>query len=140
MGYDLSIKKDNSKISKSEWLHYILTDPEFEKIDEFSAQIPSGPLMTIQIPDSGLWNKEVPFTFREEDGKITVKNPDLKIIEKMVSISIELGASVMGEEGEKYDKEYIEKEKNKAQIDMELVENLKIKPFDPNKRWWQFWK
>ena len=140
MGYNISIKKHDSKISKEKWLKYVDDDPELKQINEFSAQLPDGRSITTQIPDSALWNNEIPFTYYEDYGEITVKNPDLKIIEKMVSISKKLNAFVAGEEEEIYDEEYIQNEKNKPELNLEDFKNIKIKEFNPNKKWWQFWK
>lgn len=112
MGYELSIQRANeaNKISIKEWTNYINSDPEFEAIEEFSADIKGGEVLTVSTPNAGLWkskNGEVPFTFSEKYGMITVKNPDTWIIEKMISIAKKLNAVVLGEEGEEYDEEYL---------------------------------
>ena len=135
MGYELNIKREESqKISKKEWSQYIKTDSQFESIEEFSAELNEGETLTISTPNAGLWKSdkgEVPFTFYEEYGEITVKNPDNWIIEKMISVANELNAVVEGEEGERYDENYLK--------------DPFSKPSDNNsssgeKKWWQFWK
>ncbi|WP_299249873.1 hypothetical protein [uncultured Aquimarina sp.] len=131
MGYNLSIQRENKdKISKQEWKSYINSDSEFTAKDEYSGNLPDGKIVTIPTPNAGIWefnNREVPFTFSEEYGWISVKNPENWIIKKMISIANELDAVVLGEEGEKYDEEYLNKE-NK------LTSNL------GDKKWWEFWK
>ena len=132
MGYELSIKREdeNKKINKQEWSDYIKSDPEFDAIEKFSAETNEGKTLTISTPDAGLWKSDkgdVPFTFYEEYGEITVKNPDHWIIEKMISIAKELNAIVEGEEGEKYDENYLKDPFNDPSLNSE-------------KKWWQFWK
>ena len=140
MGYDISIKRLDSRISRNEWLSYIEEDSEFELINDFSTKLPSDKTLTTEIPNSGLWKKEIPFIYNEEHGNVQVKNPDISVIEKMISISRKMNALVIGEEDELYDEMFIEKEKNSAPIDMEDYKHLKIKLYNPNKKWWQFWK
>lgn len=73
--------------------------------------VPNGEVLTISTPNAGLWKSkkgEVPFAFSEKNGWITVKNPDNWIIEKMISIAHKLDAVVVGEEGEKYNEQYLE--------------------------------
>jgi len=136
MGYELSIKReDESKgISKEEWIEYVHSDSEFERIEEFSAELGNGETLTVLTPNAGLWkssNGEVPFTFYEKTGEITVKNPDNWIIEKMISISEELNAIVEGEEGEKYDEEYFKDP---------FTNPLERETPPKEKKWWKFWK
>lgn len=129
-----------SRVSESEWLNYIKEDSELEVINEFSVVLDSGQDLSAEIPNSGLWKKEVPFVYLKEGGEIKVKNPDIIVIEKMVSISRKLNAIVIGEEGELYDEVFILNEKNALPIDIDDYKNLKIKLYNPNKKWWQFWK
>ncbi len=133
MGYELSIQREDNqiKLTKEEWVDYVKSDPEFEQIEEFSAVLDSGESITVPTPNAGLWktNKgEVPFTFDEEYGWISVKNPDEWIIKKMISIAQDLDSVVLGEEGEKYD------EKNL------LGEQPKDDSKSNGRKWWQFWK
>lgn len=112
MGYELNIKREdyNQKISKEQWTEYIKSDSQFEPIEELSVELSEGETLTISTPNTGLWKSdkgEVPFTFYEEYGEITVKSPDNWIIEKMISIANELNAVVEGEEGERYDENYL---------------------------------
>ncbi len=135
MGYELNIKREESqKISKKEWSQYIKTDSQFESIEEFSAELNEGETLTISTPNAGLWKSdkgEVPFTFYEKYGEISVKNPDNWIIEKMISIANELNAVVEGEEGERYDENYLKDPFSK------LADNISL---NSEKKWWQFWK
>lgn len=133
MGYELSIKRkdENNKITKEQWAEYMKIDSDFEPIEEYSTEFNEGDTLTIAIPNPGLWKSdkgEVPFTFYEEYGEITVKNPNNSIIEKMVLISNKLNAIV---EGEIYDDNYLKdifsnpSNRNSSSVD---------------KKWWQFWK
>lgn len=133
MGYELSIQREENqiKLTKEEWIDYIKSDSEFHQIEEFSAEIDDGKSLTVSTPNAGLWktdNGEVPFTFDEEYGWISVKNPDERIIKKMISIAHDLDSVVLGEEGEKYD------EKNL------LGEQAKDDYKSDGRKWWQFWK
>ena len=136
MGYELNIKRgeESQKISKEEWSQYIKTDSQFEPIEEFSTELNEGETLTVSTPNAGLWKfdkGEVPFTFYEEYGEVTVKNPDNCIIEKMISIANELNAVVEGEEGERYDKNYLK----------DPFSNLSDNNSSSGeKKWWQFWK
>ena len=136
MGYEINIQKEdeNQKITKNEWTDFINSDPEFEPIEEFSADLGNNEVLTVSTPNAGLWkskNGQVPFTFSEKYGQITVKNPDTYIIEKMIQIANLIDAIVLGEEGEKYDEEYLKDPFGNP------FENLS----DSNeKKWWQFWK
>ena len=132
MGYELSIQRINqaNQISTIEWQSYIESDVEFDAIEELSIELKNGKVLTIPIPNAGLWKSslgEVPFTFSEEIGWVSVKNPDSWVIAKMISIANQLDAIVLGEEGELYDQSYLNKESQKES-----------KPDD--KRWWEFWK
>jgi hypothetical protein len=136
MGYELSIKREdeNQKISKEQWSEYIKSDSQFEPIEEFSAELNESDTLTISTPNAGLWKSdkgEIPFTFYEEYGEITVKNPDNWIIEKMILIANELNAIVEGEEGEIYDENYLNDPfSNPSNSDSS----------NGDKKWWQFWK
>ncbi|WP_421753235.1 hypothetical protein [Croceimicrobium sp.] len=133
MGYELSIqrKENRHKISKEEWIAYVNSDPEFVQIEEYSAELDGGGSFTIPTPNAGLWKTEkgeVPFTFSEKYGEISVKNPAEWIITKMIAISIKLDAIVLGEEGELYDEKYLKR--TKSNFGNEISE----------RKWWQFWK
>lgn len=136
MGYELNIKREEEsrKISKDEWSQYIKTDSQFEPIEDFSVELNEGEILTVSTPNAGLWKSdkgEIPFTFYEEYGEITVKNPDNWIIEKMISIANELNAVVEGEEGERYDENYL-----KDPFSNPINNNSSRRV----KKWWQFWK
>ena len=136
MGYELYIKRDDDthKIHKKEWLDYMESDSEFNRIEAFSADLGDDELLTISTPNGGLWKSDkgaVPFTFSEEHGEITVKSPEHWIIEKMIFIAKHLNAVVIGEAGERYDEDYFN----------DPFGNPFEKGSSENeKRWWQFWK
>jgi hypothetical protein len=129
MGYNLTITRLNgNKITKTEWLEFIEFETEFKLIQEVSGEMPKGNILNVPTPDAGLWeyqDRAVPFTFNANWG-ISVKNPDLQIIIKMISIADKLKAQVQGEDGELYDEKF-------------LQEQIKEDSFN-EKKWWQFWK
>jgi hypothetical protein len=136
MGYELNIQREDeqNKISTKEWISYMESDSEFERIEQFSADLDNNEVLTIPTPNAGLWKSdkgEVPFTFSEEYGEITVKSPENRIIEKMISIAGSLNAIVVGEEGEKYDEEY---------LNDPFGNPFENESSNNEKRWWQFWK
>lgn len=141
MGYNLYIERRDKKagITKKEWLDYLQEDEEFEQIETFSSETNDGTGFIASIPNAGLWNKEVPFTFDEEEGNISVKNPDEVIIKKMLEIASLLNAQVLGEEGEVYNEEYLKKEDSLEEIDISKYKIIGLFDAKP-KRWWEFWK
>ncbi len=133
MGYEINIRREDesNKLTKGEWRDYVDTDPEFKAIEEFSAEVEDGTL-TIPTPDGGIWKSDkgnIPFTFYEKYGEVTVKNPDNWVIEKMISIANSLDSVVIGEEGEIYDEQYLS-EPHVNPADRVAIE----------KKWWEFWK
>lgn len=135
MGYELNIVRDkNNRISLQEWQNYIAQDSEFKSISEYSASVGLD-VLTFSTPDAGLWiseKGEIPFTFYEGRGEITVKNPDQWIIDKMIQISETLNAQVVGEEGEVYSKE-------NPQGVFSLSDEPKSEKVSKRK-WWQIFK
>ena len=99
MGYDLHITRaddwfdsEQHSITAEEWLALIETDPELELAGD------NGPYFT-------LWKGTSAYDeawFDWDQGRIYTKNPDPPIIEKMISIAEKFGASVMGDDGERY--------------------------------------
>ncbi len=134
MGYDVRIRRNKeNRISVKEWHTYIASDPEFQLISEFSPTI-GETNYTISTPDCGLWKSEsleVPFTFNEGRGEITVKNPDQRIINKMIQIADTLHANVLGEEGEQYSKDFPTSDFAKRTYDEERASS---------KKWWQLFR
>jgi hypothetical protein len=136
MGYELNIQRKNeqNKINAKEWITYMESDSEFSRIEEFSADLGNNEVLTVPTPNGGLWKSdkgEVPFTFSEKYGEITVKNPENWIIKKMISIAGNLNAVVLGEEGEKYDEEYLSDP---------FGDPFENENKSNEKKWWQFWK
>ena len=136
MGYELHIKRNDEthKIHKKEWLDYMESDSEFNRIETFSAALGDDELLTVSTPNGGLWKSDkgaVPFTLSEEYGEITVKHPEHWVIEKMLSIAKHLNAVVIGDDGELYDENYL-KDPFGNPFENERSEN--------GKKWWQFWK
>lgn len=136
MGYELNIQREeeNNKIKTEEWITYMESDSEFDRIEEYSADLGNDEILTVPTPNGGLWKSdkgEIPFTFSEEYGEITVKNPENWIIEKMISIAKNLNATVIGEEGEIYDEKYLKDP---------FINTFENENASNEKKWWQFWK
>lgn len=100
MGYDLHItrRKDWSdendrSISLDEWRSYVESDPELRMDDSLGDHFAvwSGPSA-----------HELPW-LTWANGNIDSKNPDQPLIRKMVAVAAALGASVQGDDGERYD-------------------------------------
>ncbi len=140
MAYCIYIQRHAAKISRDEWVKYIKEDADFELINNFKAELETGHTLVTGIPYAGLWKKEIPFVYVPESGHICVYSPDINVIEKMITISKKMNAIVIGEEDELYDDEFIKKEKHKPRVNWEDYKNLSIKLYNPNKKWWQFWK
>ncbi len=137
MGYELSIQREDesNKIKVDEWRSYIDSDDDFSHTSKFSADLGNGKILTIPTPNAGIWKTDkgaVPFTFYEEYGWVSVKNPDPWIIEKMIQIADNLNAIVKGEEDELYDADYL---KNVTRQFNEIRS-----PEISKKKWWKIWK
>jgi hypothetical protein len=100
MGYDLHItrRKDWSdendrSISLDEWHSYVESDPELRMDDSLGEHFAvwSGPSA-----------HELPW-LAWANGNIDSKNPDQPLIRKMIAVAAALGASVQGDDGERYD-------------------------------------
>ena len=99
MGYDLHITRRRvwsdvgDDITADEWLAYVRNDPELR------IHLENGPhfaMWTGQSLGNEAW-------LNWEAGEIFSKNPDAALIEKMVAIARQLGATVQGDDGERYD-------------------------------------
>ncbi|MFN3148678.1 hypothetical protein [Bremerella sp.] len=102
MGYDLHITRrkyhfddEGPAISESEWRALVESDPELSFSNDGN-----GPLFAT-------WNGECKypdpwFAYSADNGSINTKNPDEKIIAKMLEIAARLGAKVQGDDGEVY--------------------------------------
>ena len=117
MGYQVSIeKKLNQKIKLKNWDKFLEATEEFEKRHYFQATNPNtGEIIRMNRPNSAVWKKgnlEIPFSYNEKSGKISVTNPDKEVIKKMLEVAYFFDAEVIGFEGEKYNKK---------------------------KKWWKFW-
>ena len=116
MGYDVHITRANewweaesAPITLDEWLLTVKADPEM-RLDGF-AEVTTPEGSTIRYDNQGLAVWKV-WEGHHEDGnkawfdyhrgRITVNNPDDRIIAKMKQIAERLGAKVIGDEGEEY--------------------------------------
>jgi hypothetical protein len=99
MGYDLHITRrakwteEGNDIRAEEWLAYVSGDPEFRHTPE------NGPYFHEWTGSKeGEW-----LDWRE--GQIETKNPSESLIAKMVAVAAALGATVQGDDGERYPRE-----------------------------------
>lgn len=135
MGYDVHItRKKNwfdedqeNEISLSEWKDYVSSDPEMRLDNKAEFTMPSGEVLNMQAEGICVWiaysgeNKNQNHAwFTHNNGKITVKNPDEEILEKMQKIAVAFNAKVQGDEGEYYN--FIDSRTHKVK-----------------KPWWKFW-
>jgi hypothetical protein len=100
MGYDLHITRrqdwsdeNDRSISLDEWRSYVESDPELRMDDSLGEHFAvwSGPSA-----------HELPW-LAWANGNIDSKNPDQPLIRKMIVVAAALGASVQGDDGERYD-------------------------------------
>ena len=96
MGYDLHITRKHDRadeagptINPQEWLAVLDADPELSRATDAGDD-------TL----AGAWKGDTLFWFTE--GEIRCKNPDEPVIRKMVEIAERLGATVQGDDGERY--------------------------------------
>jgi hypothetical protein len=99
MGYELHITRAKSwalntrdRISTKEWLAYVERDPEL------SLSPDGGPYFAKWSGKSKLTQPWLDW----HDGNIETKSPDEALIDKMVAIARDLGATVQGDDGEIY--------------------------------------
>lgn len=123
MGYNLTITRADdyfdeaslaaAPITFEEWCRVVEEDREMVKTDEATADCGEQGILVVYDEGLAFWaaysKDEGPGGGRAwfcwEDGKISVKSPDVEIIRKMVEIAHRLGggAYVVGEEDEWYD-------------------------------------
>jgi hypothetical protein len=98
MGYDLRITRrkdwcdEGCDITTDEWPAYIATDPQL-RLDPSSTR--HGVIMDIKCQYPDLW-------LEWWEGCIYAKNPDERILTKMLQIASALQAKVQGDDGEVY--------------------------------------
>ena len=133
MGYDIHITRKESwsdedpknEITLEEWNNYVSGDSEMRRDDsaesitlsgETVLNVNDGLAVWTRYSQHGINDNYAWFDFRQ--GKITVKNPDAEIRNKMIDIAIALKAKVQGDDDEIYS----------------------TKETITGKRpWWQFW-
>jgi hypothetical protein len=144
VGYDVHITRKEHwsdeagpEISLDEWLHYVGSDPEM-RLDGFAeAALPGGSVLRTESPGIAVWTT---YSGHEVDGnmawfchfgdRVTVKNPDEEILQKMARIAQTLAAKVQGDDGEEYDLQGYTR--GVAMVDLPEL------PSD-GRRWWKFW-
>ena len=115
MGYDVHITRaaewsDSmaSPISLDEWIAYVKSDPEMRLDGVAETRTPNGDVLRYENPGLAVWlthsgrDKGRTPWFDLRRGRVTVKNPDPEILEKMRQVAKALGARVQGDEGESY--------------------------------------
>ena len=99
MGCDLHITRagdwadaESAPITSEEWLSFVESDPELRLAGD------NGPHFAVW---SGKSRYPDPW-FDWSDGQVHTKNPDPALIEKAIQIAEQLGARVVGDDGERY--------------------------------------
>lgn len=102
MGYELHItRKENwsdeegPAISEAEWRRLIAQDPELQLDTDTRCSMSDGEYVF------AAWNGKTG-ALGYYNGEITAKNPEEPLIRKMVAIAQRLGATVQGDDGERY--------------------------------------
>jgi hypothetical protein len=116
MGYDVHITRaeewfesEANPISLDEWLAYVVNDSEMRHDGFAEATTSKGETLRIEADGLSVWtaysghgkNGNMAW-FYWSDGQVQVKNPDDEILGKMRAIATQLGAHVIGDEGEHY--------------------------------------
>ena len=156
MGYEICITRnrdwwDEEKaegISLEEWKACVDSDPSlrFEVISETT--MPDGTVFQFPSTAFGIWlndnGNEVCFGLR--NGRISLNRPRKPERVQMYQIAQQLGAKVVGEEGEEYgeDGDAIEDEPEEQVLNVarqaETVSTIPLlSPFKPKRPWWKFW-
>ena len=130
MGYDLHItrkenwadEEDEGLISISEWNTHVKSDAELtEDLDNLGGD------NYLYQRAAGNW----PLWYSQQSGEINTKNPDCDVIQKLVRIANSLGATVQGDDGERYD------------LNGNVVADQSSKSAPPSASaktpWWKFW-
>ena len=121
-------------IPSEEWTSYVQADRSMRRVPFMEAELPDGKTLRYEGDDIVIWTDptargenlcEVPFSFW--NGSIVVKNAGPDIRRKMYSIAMDLGAIVVGEEGELYGR------------DGEQIEILERSLPHGRKPWWKLW-
>jgi hypothetical protein len=99
VGYDVYITRaqhwsDNEghQIAPEEWIAVVQDDPELALAEQYG-------------PCFALWSGTSKYRYPWldwYDGNVFTKNPDRKIVEKMVQLAQQLNATVQGDDGEVY--------------------------------------
>jgi hypothetical protein len=139
MGYDLHITRaedwtesETFPIGLEEWLDHVASDPEMRldnhaevEIDGHAIRLESeGVAVWTAFSGHGVGGNMAWFSYHS--GNVVVKNPDRQNLGKMLQVADHLGASVQGDDGEKYTR----------------VEDLPTDEQDQPARprpWWRFW-
>lgn len=110
MGYELHIEFETPDgadepppIPDETWFAWIEAQDDFERRERMERRLPDGRLLTMETPRLAIWHdggREVPFG--GTGASISVKNTDDAIIRRMLDVADDLGAVVVGDEGERY--------------------------------------
>ena len=147
MGYDIHITRQdnwfdddiNRKIALEEWTSLVSSDTEMRLDNYVEATTSAGEFVRVESEGLSVWTKYSGHGlngnhawFNYHQGNITVKNPDSKIITKMLAIADRLNAKVQGDEGEVYE----------GSVDGQILHKHisdNDNQVDKPKPWWQFW-
>jgi hypothetical protein len=116
MGYEVHITRAadwtgsrSLPITLFEWYSYLDSDPEMRRIDAAEAKTTAG-VMRFDSEGLSVWTgwsqhgvdgKQAWFDY--DEGRISVNDPDPEIVCKLHAIARDLGARVLGDDGEAYD-------------------------------------
>jgi len=145
MGYEVHITRkkewfseDGPALSLEDWLDYVSRDHELRADGFAEATTPSGDTIRVDSPGIAVWTA---YSGHSVDGnmawfchfgdRITVKNPDPEILQKMHQIASSLGARVQGDEGEEY-------ASNGEPV--ESTAHAQQTGTSTKREWWQFWR
>ena len=116
MSYELHITRkekwsdensqDNS-ISLDEWEKYVASDSEMRQENSAEIMTPDQKVIRLKAEGLSVWNghpENVKVWFDWYRGRISVKNPDDYMVEKMLRVSKVFNARVLGDEGETYNR------------------------------------
>jgi hypothetical protein len=115
LGYELHITRkqgwsdeDGPIITQAEWEAYIASDPELRLDGYAEVTMPTGSKLRVTPPGIAVWTAHPDpssgpaWITLGSSGNVRARNPDRALIRKMCQIAQQLGARVMGDDGEIY--------------------------------------
>ncbi len=143
MGYNIHITRQQGWydevpelfITMEEWVAYVAQDADMRQDDHALVKTTSGEDFGVISEGLSVWTKYSRngigggyAWFSYEEGNIDVKNPDDEILGKMYEIAQALGARLVGDEGEDYNR------------DNSTGRIVTAPTPSTQRKWWQIWK